>query len=129
METQSSITEQIRRCNDAFEAAFARQDSAAMARLYTEEAVLLPPGADTQKGPTAIQNFWQGAMQLGVAKATLTTAEAEDLGDTVIEVGHYTLYSAADDLLDQGKYLVVWKRQKGQWFLHQDIWNTSQSAG
>lgn len=90
---------------------------------------MLPPGADTQKGPTAIQNFWQGAMQLGVAKATLTTAEAEELGDTAIEVGRYTLYSASDDLLDHGKYLVVWKRQNGQWFLHQDIWNTSQSAG
>ena len=66
---------------------------------------------------------------MGVAKATLTTDEAEDLGDTAIEVGRFFLYSATDDLLDQGKYLVVWKRQNEQWLLHQDIWNTSQSAG
>jgi len=64
METQiqSSITEQIRRCNDAFEATFARQDIAAIAKLYTEEASLLPPGADPQKDHPAIQNFWKGAI-------------------------------------------------------------------
>ena len=128
-QTSESIADQIRQCNDAFEAAFARQDSAAIASLYTGEASLLPPGTTPQKGHSAIANFWQGAMQMGVAKVTLTTDEAEDLGDTAIEVGRFALYSATDDLLDQGKYLVIWKRQNGEWLLHQDIWNTSQSAG
>jgi uncharacterized protein (TIGR02246 family) len=128
-QTQHSITEQIRRCNDAFEAAFARHDSAALANLYTGDASLLPPGMDPQKGRSAIRDFWQGAMQMGVAKAMLATEEAEGLGDTAIEIGRFYLYSGTGDLLDQGKYLVVWKRQNEEWFLHRDIWNTSQSQG
>jgi ketosteroid isomerase-like protein len=29
---------------------------------------------------------------------------------------------------DRGKYIVVWKRDGGQWRLHRDSWNTSMPA-
>ncbi|GAA4454693.1 hypothetical protein GCM10023189_21500 [Nibrella saemangeumensis] len=128
-QTTESIKDQIRRGNDAFEAAFARQDSKELSKLYTNDAALLPPGATEQKGPQTIGQFWQGAMDIGVAKAKLTTVEAEDYGDTAVEIGHYELSSATGDQLDHGKYVVVWKRQGDRWLLHRDIWNTSQSPG
>jgi hypothetical protein len=31
-------------------------------------------------------------------------------------------------VLDQGKYIVIWKREKGQWKLHRDIFNSSVPA-
>ncbi|HEV7346818.1 YybH family protein [Telluribacter sp.] len=128
-QTTESIIGQIRRCNDAFEAAFTRQDSEALAELYTNEGSLLPPGAGELKGKQAIRDFWQGAMQLGVAKARLTTGEAEEHGDTATEIGNFVLSSATGDQIDHGKYLVIWKRQNDRWYLHRDIWNSSQSAG
>jgi len=27
-----------------------------------------------------------------------------------------------------GKYVVIWKRDGGQWKIHRDIWNTSMPA-
>ena len=68
-QSNTSVKDQIRRCNDAFEDAFTRQDSAGIAKLYTDDALLLPPGAAEMKGLKAIEQFWQGAMQLGVAQA------------------------------------------------------------
>ncbi len=124
----TSIEDQLRQCNDAFEAAFTRQDSAAIAKLYTDDALLLPPSAAEMQGIPAIGQFWQGAMQMGVAQARLTTFEAESYGDTAVEIGHFVLSAATGDTLDHGKYLVVWKQQNGQWFLHRDIWNSSQGA-
>jgi len=59
---------------------------------------------------------------------TLETLELEGHGETVYEVGKYTLRGTAGELLDQGKYLVVWKREKGRWRLHRDIWNSSRPA-
>lgn len=100
-----------------------------MAELYTNEGSLLPPGAGELKGKQAIRDFWQGAMQLGVAKARLTTGEAEEHGDTATEIGNFVLSSATGDQIDHGKYLVIWKRQNDRWYLHRDIWNSSQSAG
>ncbi|GAA4395568.1 hypothetical protein GCM10023187_02630 [Nibrella viscosa] len=128
-QTTESIKDQIRRGNDAFEAAFARQDSKGLSELYTSDAVLLPPGATGQNGPQTIGQFWQGAMDMGVAGVKLTSIEVENHGDTAIEMGQYELRSAAGDQLDHGKYIVIWKRQGGQWRLHRDIWNTSQTAG
>jgi uncharacterized protein (TIGR02246 family) len=126
--TTETITQQLRRCNDAFEAAFPNQDSVGLAALYTTDGVLLPPGMAEMKGTEAIQQFWQGAMQMGVGKAKLTTVEAEEYGDTAIEQGQFVLSGADGSELDHGKYIVVWKRQGDQWYLQRDIWNSSRSA-
>ncbi len=58
----------------------------------------------------------------------LATRDVEELANTAIELGTYTLFGANEQRLDQGKYLVVWKEEMGQWKLHQDIWNTSMPA-
>lgn len=67
-------------------------------------------------------------MSMGVAKATLESTETEQLGESALEVGKYHMWDANGQLLDQGKYIVFWKRQRGTWKLHRDIWNTSQPA-
>ena len=81
---------------------------------------------ETIQGTEGIQAFWQGAMEMGIEHVKLQTQEVEQLADTAIELGHYTLFGPNAQLIDQGKYLVVWKEQQGQWQLHQDIWNSSQ---
>ena len=45
-----------------------------------------------------------------------------------VEIGQYTLGGADGTTIDQGKYLVVWKNDGGNWKLHRDIWNTSRPA-
>ncbi|MCC3151640.1 SgcJ/EcaC family oxidoreductase [Hymenobacter sp. BT770] len=124
----TSISDEIRRANATFEANFERGDAAAVASLYTPNGVLLPTGMEPIEGPAGIQAFWQGAMEMGIKRVKLHTREVEQLTDTAIELGNYTLYGPQDTQLDQGKYVVVWKEQEGQWKLHQDIWNTSQPA-
>lgn len=114
----------IRRADDEFEATYARGDAAGMVELYTEDGMLLPTGSDFVQGKPAIQQFWQGVMDMGIDVAKLEIVELEDHGDTAIEVGQYTL-SGDGQVMDRGKYLVTWKREDGQWRLHRDIWNTS----
>lgn len=127
-QTTETIAQQLRACNDAFEATFLAKDSAALAALYTPNAVLLPPGMAELTGTEAIGQFWQGAMDLGVATARLTTVTAQDLGDIAIEQGQFVLSGADSNTLDHGKYVVIWKQHEGRWHLHQDIWNSSQAA-
>ena len=130
MQTQvtESIEQQLRRCNDAFQTTFSAKDSAGLAALYTPDAALLPPGSPEITGTLAIQQFWQGAMDMGVAAAKLTTVAAEELGDTAIEQGQFVLSDANGNPLDHGKYVVIWKQHEGHWHLHQDIFNSSQGA-
>ena len=124
----TSISAEIRHANDAFEAAFERSDAAAIANLYTPNGLLLPTGMNAIQGSAGIEAFWQGAMEMGIKRVKLDSQDVEELTDTAIELGHYTLFGPNDQLLDQGKYLVVWKEQQGQWKLYQDIWNSSMPA-
>ena len=113
--------------NDVFMQAFARGDAPALAALYTSNGQALPPGGDIATGPQAIQALWQGAMDMGITNARLETIELEQYDDTAIEVGRYTL-SAAEKVLDTGKYIVIWKELDGRWRLHRDMWNSSRAG-
>jgi ketosteroid isomerase-like protein len=64
-------------------------------------------------------------MDMGVKAAKLESVEIEGHGTTAIEVGKYELYAAGKQMVDKGKYIVVWKQEHGEWRLARDIWNTS----
>ena len=124
----TGVSDEIRRANATFEANFERGDAAAIAALYTSNGILLPTGMNAIEGAAGIQAFWQGAMEMGIKRVKLDSKDVEELADTAIELGNYTLFGANGQQLDQGKYLVVWKEQMGQWKLYQDIWNSSMAA-
>ena len=114
--------------NQKLVTALARGDARAMAALYTANGQLLPTHSDFVTGSQAIQGFWQAVIDMGIKEATLETLELESHGETAHEVGKYTLRGSAGQMLDQGKYVVIWKRDSGQWKLHRDIWNSSLPA-
>ena len=126
--TGQKVREAIVAANGQFMAAFARGDAAGVAAFYTEQAQLLPPNLDFMVGRQAIQAFWQGAMDSGIKEARIETLEVEAHGDTAIEVSKYTLHGAGGQQLDAGKFIVIWKREGGEWRLHRDIFNSSLPA-
>ena len=78
--------------------------------------------SEVQKG---FAGFWQAVMDMGLKTATLETLELEEYGDIAVEQGRYQLADAEGNVADHGKYMVIWKRDGGDWKLHRDIWNTS----
>ena len=123
-----TVGEAIAAADDQFMATFNSGDAAGVAALYTEQGQLLPPNADFMIGRQAIQAFWQGAMDMGIASAKIEIIEVEGHGDTAIEVSKYTLHAQGGEELDAGKFIVIWKRVGGEWKLHRDIFNSSKPA-
>src|SRR6218665_1997999 len=109
----SDIQEDIRSANQQFEKRFASGDASGMASLYTQEALLMPPGAPPQQGHNAISAFWKMVMEMGIKSAKLTTKHVDELGETAVEVGEYELGGQDGQSIDRGKYLAVWKKEKG----------------
>jgi ketosteroid isomerase-like protein len=109
-----------------WEAAVSKGDAAALAALYTANAQLLPPNSEAITGTAAIQKFWQGFLDSGIRVAKLKTLEVEALGNSAHEVGEYEVSGQGGQLVDRGKYVVIWKRDGPRWKLHRDIWTTSQ---
>jgi len=123
--SNSKIQNEIASANENFMNAFNQGDAAGMAALYTENGQVLPPNGEFVTGKQAVQMFWQAVMDMGIKEIKLDIIEVEDHGDTAIEVSGYTLKGAGEQVLDKGKYIVIWKKENGQWKLHQDIFNSS----
>jgi ketosteroid isomerase-like protein len=119
------VSAEIEGASGEWMGAFAAGDAAALAALYTEEAMLLPPNSDVVAGTAAVQDFWQGLMDAGGAAVNLETVEATGIGDIAWEVGTYLVQDTAGATMDQGKYLVIWKSTDEGWRLHRDIWNSN----
>jgi uncharacterized protein (TIGR02246 family) len=126
MPTPNPIRTAIEAGNQQFMAAFARRDAAGIAQLYTEDGQVLPPQSEPIAGRPGIQAFWQAAMDMGIKTARLESVEVTHHGDIVYEVGRYALEAEGGQLLDRGKFVVIYQRQGEVWKLHRDIWNTSR---
>jgi ketosteroid isomerase-like protein len=124
---QSKEVRSIVADNEAkFSALFAQGDSLAVSNLYAEDAAILPPNGARIEGRANIRNFWQGAYDAGVKRVETKTVEVSGSGDSVYEVGSYTLYGAKNEVLDEGKYVVVWKKEGKNWQMFRDIWNSNK---
>ena len=104
------------------------QGATDMGKFYASDAQIFPPNGAMISGSTAISPFWKGAFDMGIKNATLETIQTEKAGDQIIETGNYTLAGADGKTMDNGKYMVVWKSENGQWKLYRDIWNSSVAA-
>ena len=115
--------------NTKFAAAFNKGDAAAVAQFYTERATALPPGAPMAKGRAAIQGFWQGAVQAGYKNISLKALQVDQFGEAAREIGQFGLDAPNPEKQVthvESKYVVLWRRVRGDWKLDTDIWNTNQ---
>jgi len=116
----------IEQVNALFSEAIARGDAQAIAKLYTEDAILLPERGEMVKGRQAIGEFWKTAMDDGVKSVTVTTLDVGGSGDLAHEVGTVLLTLQAEGrppATASAKFVVVWKREADGWKIHRDIWN------
>jgi ketosteroid isomerase-like protein len=115
----------IEAANAEFSVAAAKGDGAGLAALYAADGQVMPAGSEPIRGKAAIQKFWQGALDSGIAGVGLKTLEVFAHGATATEVGQYELQDKAGKVLDHGKYIVVWRHEGGQWKLLRDMFSTN----
>ena len=95
----------------------------ALADLYAEDAMLLPPDHEPIQGRAAIGAFWRQGTDQGLE---VTTLSVEVDGGVGYLVGRYNLPETDEEPADSGKYVMCLKRQRdGSWKLTADIWNRS----
>jgi len=123
-QSDAAIQEAIQKAGEKYAEAFTKGDAKALAALYTEDAYLLPPGADLVHGRDAIEAFFRQHMDVSDFK--YTTIDIKSLGDKAAREIGTTSFRTKDQQLHQVKYAVVWVNNGGQWQLLQDIWNATK---
>lgn len=107
----------------AFSRAYVEGDSATIASLYTEDALLLPPGRDVRGREGAVRWFY--APPARRPREHHLQAEALRIhGDIATDVGHWNVVNAAGEEF-RGRYLVVWRKDDdGRWRMMYDMWHS-----
>ena len=65
---------------------------------------------------------------LPVSPASFITCAVTGSGDSAQEVGTWVIKAPDGSVAEQGKYIVLWKKEAGTWKLHRDIWNSDKPA-
>ncbi len=106
-------------------------DAKAVAALYAEDALLLPPGAPGVRGRAAILEFFTkdiaNSKAAGVVFAIAPKADVGVSGNMGWESGTYTV-TVKRAVVETGKYLSVSRKKDGKWLYIRDTWNADAPA-
>lgn len=109
---------------------FAKADAEAIANLYAEDALLMPPGAPAVTGRAGIKTFLgdeaSKAKAAGIQLKNGTVTGAGVSGDMGWISGTYTVVDASGATIDSGSYLSVHQRADGAWPYIRDTWNSDR---
>lgn len=111
-----------------FSQAYVDGDLDTQMAIYSDDAVIAPPGRGFISGPENLRRYWTTPEGREVVRHSSTPVDIVVQGDVAYDWGIYQGASgpvgAASDF--EGKYLIVWRRgDDGVWRMVQDMWNTS----
>ena len=116
----------IRAQSTTWEKAYNAGDAIAVAALYAEDALLLPPGAAGVSGRAAIQAFFTkdiaGSKAAGVVFAIDPKTDVGVSRDMGWESGKYKA-TVKGAVVETGKFLSVSRKKDGKWLYLRDTWN------
>jgi uncharacterized protein (TIGR02246 family) len=111
-------------CNTAFVAAFNKGDASGVANCYTADAKFMPPNGAAIEGMPAIQTEVEGYFKSGAAKIEIKSTGLWGNDDMLVEENTWSLSGKDGTHLDHGKSLVAYKKDKGQWKMFRDCYNS-----
>lgn len=114
-------TSALRARSEGVIAAEVAQNADAAVAFYAEDAIVQPAGGPQLRGRDAVRGMYSEVFGSGAVKqfeSIPTLIEVAASGDIGYEYGvnRFTLTTPGGDMLDVGKYLVVWKKIDGEWY-------------
>ena len=109
-----------------FSKAYMEGDFETIANSYTEDAKIFPNNADIIAGREAIKKRWMLGSGTKILHHEINPEEITFLGDHAYDYGYFQGKSENKDGSVsnwRGKYVVVWKKEDGNWKMYLDIWN------
>src|SRR5215207_8775693 len=119
----------VQRLADQFAEAFNKNSAADVGDMYTDEAILIPPEADTRMGRRDIQAFWtQQAKE--AENLTVTLLDVKPIGP---DVARAVLRSEATAKGPQAQHVtarnvIVLQKMGADWKVSTHIWNSERPS-
>ena len=108
-----------------WESAASSRNAAALAALYAEDASGLYAGAPARQGRDSIRVSWERFFETRFIEIMPRRVEVASSNDFAYTTGRYQVRdgAATGPLLEEGKYVQIWRRVNGDWRVIVDINN------
>jgi uncharacterized protein (TIGR02246 family) len=118
----AKVVDAVRARSKAVSAAESAKDTQGAVAFYADDAIVQAPGAPQLQGRDAITALYSQLFADTTFKgisSTISNITVSQSGDLAYEIGinRMVYRSPKGDLLDIGKYLIVWKKIKGDWYI------------
>ncbi len=120
----------IRNLATSYAQAYVAKDVAAVAEVYADDAIEMPPDMPANVGKTAIRNSYEGAFgaMADMGEFTLTPVETDGMDGLAYDRGTWSWTGAMPGMTEAvaltGKYVAIVRRQEdGAWLWAAMIWN------
>ena len=107
--------------NTKFSEQIKNGDSMALASHYASDAAILLSNTEPIRGKD-ILSAWGSMLRAESADISFQTIDLTGSNDFLIETG-YIVTKINEDNINKSKYLVIWKKQNGEWKLYRDMVN------
>jgi uncharacterized protein (TIGR02246 family) len=125
--SDGSAVKVVESVNTAWNNTFNRGDSAALSRLYAENATLSPGNGETLVGQEQIANLFKSFIDNGVHNHSIETIEAYRDNKQIVQIGKWRAEGVNDkqEAISFGGVLmtVIEKNSDGVWLTRSHIWN------
>ena len=103
-------------------------DSALFIDRYAKDCWIMPPNASALCGEGApLDLFREEYYTKGVRNGRFITTDIfGDTGEFVTEVGFFQLFDAGSTMIDNGKFLVLWKKTAAGWKMFRDSFSSDR---
>ncbi|WP_259071325.1 YybH family protein [Mucilaginibacter sp. X4EP1] len=125
----TAVKKAIEKTNILYFDLFAQKDTA-IVNLYTDDACLLSPNMPPICGKKALEKDFGDTFAAGQVKGVkFQTGEVYGDGKGYItEEGTWQVFDPNGKLLDDGKYLKLWRATKDGWKIFRDLFNSNHKA-
>ena len=125
--SQAEIKAVIQGLEDTLAMAYNTKDVELFSRFYAEDAVTYGEGREQLFGKKALVGHFRTTSMKDTSgrQFEYLTIDVFHHGDLAVENGKWIQKNAEGTELDHGFYMVVFKKQNGQWRSIRDMWNSS----
>jgi ketosteroid isomerase-like protein len=118
----------IAESNEIYFKAFVKNDSSIFINRYAQDACIMGPNAPALCGPNAALEFFRMAYhQFGLRNGKFITQEVFGVADDyVAEVGLWQSFDKNNVMMDDGKFLVLWKKTPEGWKMFRDSFSSNR---
>jgi len=97
-----------------------------IAAAYTHDGKIMPDGTKIIEGYEDIKKRWTLPEGVSIPYHKILPEEIKVIEDHAYDYGYYegkTKRADGSEVSWKGKYVIVWRKEEGQWKIYLDIWN------